>query len=287
MNRPWVVMRSRNDFPVITETLEMLKAQKEPHRLLVLDNNSTDGTREAAAAQADMLVDVPEGSYVPGRVLNLAMSLTDGERVAFLNSDCTPADSDWLGPLLSGFDGDGTVAAVFGRQLPRPDCLPLFAADTEATFGDGSRQRHWRHCFSMASSAISRSAWVERPFNELIQYSEDIEWTWNMRERGHIIRYVPESRVFHSHNYTIAQWHRRQRGEGRAEARIFTWSAWDRSLPRYSLLPFARQVLADVRHCARIGRPLEALRAPLLRGAGMLGRRRGFLEGLREGEPGQ
>lgn len=283
MSRPWVVMRSRNDMPLVAETLAALKAQDTPHRLLVFDNHSTDGTREAVAAQADLLVDVPEGGYVPGRVLNQAMSLTDGSPVVFLNSDCTPADSRWLAPLLSCFDGAaGRVAAAFGRQMPRPDCMPVFAKDTEDTFGDGSRQHLWRHCFSMASSAVSRDAWQRRPFSETIQYSEDIEWTWNMRQLGLEIPYAPESRVFHSHNYTSAQWYRRQYGEGRAEASIFTWSPWERSLLRYSLLPLARQTLSDVRHCARMGRPLDALGAPFLRAAGALGRRRGLIEGLRE-----
>lgn len=59
--------------------------------------------------------------------------------VAFLNSDCTPLDEHWLEYLLASFS-EG-VAAVFGRQVPRPDCKPLFAKDTEDTFGDGERQK--------------------------------------------------------------------------------------------------------------------------------------------------
>lgn len=282
--KPWVIMRARNDMPLVADTLAMLRRQSMPHRLAVFDNASVDGTREAAAAQADLIIDVPEGAYVPGRVLNQAMEATDGDTVAFLNSDCTPLDANWLARLLSGFDVSDPprVAAVFGRQLPRPDCLPLFARDTENTFGDGRLQRNWKHCFSMASSAIRRSVWRERNFNEAIQYSEDIEWTWAVRQMGFEIRYVAASQVYHSHNYTLKQWYRRQLGEGRADARIFDWPPWERSWPRYSLLPCVRQIMSDLKYCLRAGQAGAACQSPLLRGAQMLGRRRGFAAGWAE-----
>ena len=282
--KPWVVMRARNDMPLVAETLAMLRHQSVPHRLIVFDNASTDGTRETAASQADLIVDVPDGAYVPGRVLNQAMEATDGDYVAFLNSDCTPLDTDWLARLLSGFDRSEMprIAAVFGRQVPRPDCLPLFAHDTESTFGDGRRQRYWKHCFSMASSAIRRSVWFDRQFNEAIQYSEDVEWTWMIRRRGYEIRYMADSQVFHSHNYTLKQWYRRQFGEGRAEAQFFDWPLWERHLLRFSLLPCARQIVSDAKYCLRAGQPGAACYSPLLRGAQMLGRRRGFVTGWAE-----
>lgn len=278
---PWVVMRSRNDIAVVGETLARIRSQDMPHRLIVFDNASTDGTREEAAKHADRIVDVPEGKYIPGQVLNDAMCATDGELVVFVNSDCTPLDNQWLGTLLAGFDSDGVVA-VFGRQVPRPDCRPLFARDTEATFGDGHLQAGWRHCFSMASSAIRRSAWERSGFDEKLKYSEDIDWTWRQRQAGGLIRYVPGSAVYHSHNYTLAQWRRRQYGEGRADAAIFDWTPWDASLLRYSILPFGRQVLGDWKYGLKSGHFGVLWDSPALRMAQMLGRRAGFNDGLRE-----
>ena len=171
---PWVAMRSRNDMPLVERTLAALAGQRLEHRLLVLDNASTDGTRDAVARYADKVIDIAEGAYVPGRVLNLAMRETEGELVAFLNSDCEPEDPDWLGRLLAGMD-DPSTAAAFGRQDPRPGCAPLMAKDTLMTFGDGFRQARWRHCFSMASSCVRRSVWEAMPFSETLRYSEDID----------------------------------------------------------------------------------------------------------------
>ena len=275
-----VVLRSRNDMPLVAETLRMLDRQSRPLALTVLDNASSDGTREEALRHTSQVETIPEGTYVPGRVLNLGLRLTAGEWVVFLNSDCTPVDDEWLARLERGF-ADG-VAAVFGRQAPRPGCWTLHARDTEAIFGDGARQQAWRHCFSMASSAIRRSVWETMPFSETLQYSEDVDWSWRARQQGWEIRYVPDATVLHSHNYTLAQSYRRHRGEGRAEARIFPWTAWEASLLRYTLLPLFRRILSDWAYCLRRGRMDGVFHSPFLRAAQLTGRRVGFRQGLRE-----
>lgn len=275
-----IVLRSRNDMPLVRETLAALARQSRPHELLVFDNASSDGTREEAKKYASRLIDIPEGTYVPGRVLNQGMRESSSDLVVFLNSDCTPQHDDWLDRLLAGFGGPEN-AAVFGRQVPRPDCQALFAKDTEDTYGDGSRQKYWKHCFSMAASAIRRDVWERFPFREDIQYSEDIDWTWRMRQKGFTIGYVPDAVVMHSHNYTPSQWYRRQFGEGRAEARIFEWSRWERFWVRYSLLPLVRQLVSDAKHAIRSGSPSLLIYSPLYRFPQMFGRRAGFLAGLR------
>lgn len=281
MTLPFVVMRARDDMPILADTLGMLARQDVRHRLIVFDNASRDGSREEAARHGATIVDVPDGKYVPGRVLNEGMMRARGEVVVFLNSDCTPTHPEWLRRLLRAFD-DARVAAVFGRQEPRPGLFPLWARDVEETYGDGQRQRRWRHCFSMAASAIRRSVWREMPFDEDLRYSEDIDWTWRTRLRGYSVRYVADARVLHSHDYTPAQLYRRHYGEAQAEARIFAWSSWQRSLLRYALVPYGRQVLADLTYCLRAGRLDAALAAPVLRLVGMVGRWRGLRDGLRE-----
>jgi rhamnosyltransferase len=273
-------MRSHNDMPLIADTLAMLCRQRHPFDLVVFDNASTDGTAEEIRRYTDRIVHVPAGAYVPGRVLNRGMACAESPYVVFLNADCTPQHEDWLERLLAGFADDRT-AAVFGRQMPRPDCHPLYARDTEETFGDGSRQRYWRHCFSMAASAIRKSVWDAMPFDERLQYSEDIDWTWRARRQGYRILYAPDAVALHSHNYTLRQLYRRQYGEGRAEAFIFDWPSWQRSLLRYTILPYGRQVLNDWRYCLKRGAFGAAAYAPLLRLAHMTGRRRGFMDGWR------
>ena len=273
-----IIMRSHNDMPLISETLGMLERQTHPFELVALDNASADGTLDALRQHTEHIVNIPKGQYVPGRVLNTGMAESTGDIVAFLNSDCTPENEQWLENLVRGFDGE-KVAAVFGRQLPRPDCHPLHAKDTDATYGDGRLQERWKHCFSMASSAIRRSVWESMPFNEELQYSEDIEWTWKARQKGYEIRYVCDSVVFHSHNYSVAQFYKRHYGEGKAEAVFFDWSGWERTWFRYSLLPLGRQIASDWKYALGNRNVRLLLQAPVYRVSQMLGRRAGFLDG--------
>lgn len=277
-----VVIRSHNDLSYLKDTLAMVFNQSLAASVHVFDNDSSDGTLDYLASQNVTVHRVPAGTYIPGDVLNRAMQAVDPSQpfVVFLNSDCTPLDEHWLEYLLAGFS-EG-VAAVFGRQVPRPDCKPLFAKDTEDTFGDGERQKAWKHCFSMASSAIRRSVWESMPFRTDISYSEDIDWTWRARQNGWIISYAKDSQVYHSHNYTPYQFYKRHQGEGRAEAHIFIWKAWERSFLRYSLLPFLRQIKSDYVYAIRKGHPSLLVRSPILRFSQLRGRRKGFLQGLKE-----
>jgi rhamnosyltransferase len=275
----WVALRSFNDAWIIRRTLEALKTQSVEHKLLILDNASSDGTAEIGREYADLFVNVPSGSYVPGKVLNQAMELTEGDFVVFLNSDCPPQDAHCLERLIRPFD-DVQVAATFGCQMPHADCYPIFARDTDDTFGDGSRQKYWKHCFSMAISAVRRSDWEARPFREDIQYSEDIEFTWAQVQRGQKVAYAADARVLHSHNYSIAQYAKRQAGEGKAEAAFFEWSRWQTTFWRYTLLPTLRQIAKDWIYCAKRKQWAWLLWAPAYRIRGAIARRRAFLAGL-------
>src|SRR5207249_4174360 len=149
-----------------------------------------------------------------------------------LNADATPQGSNWLRPLLMGLLAPQT-AAVFGRQIPRPDCRAVYAFDYERCFGPQRVSARWDHFFSMASSGIRKDIWARRGFNERMQYSEDDEYTRWCRAQGYRIEYVPASVVMHSHNYTPERAWKRSFGEGRALAAVWdgqgAWN-WFRSV---------------------------------------------------------
>ncbi|MEO1369042.1 MAG: glycosyltransferase family A protein, partial [Acidobacteriota bacterium] len=168
-----VIVRTWNDVAFIERTLEGVRRQTVPAHLVVFDNDSDDGTSEVARRLADDVVRVPRGTYVPGRVLNEAMVRTRGPIAVFLNADCTPEHDTWLAALLRAVE-PAEVAASFSRQLPRPGCRPLEALDIERCYGDGRRHGRARHTFSMAASAVRRSAWASFPFSGELGYSEDV-----------------------------------------------------------------------------------------------------------------
>src|SRR5204863_9754668 len=101
-----------------------------------------------------------------------------------------------------------------GRQVPRDGCAAVYQHDYERCFGPRRESDQWLHFFSMASSAVNRSAWKVLPFREDLRYSEDEEWSFRIKNGGWSILYAEDSVVIHSHNYTLAQARKRTFGEG-------------------------------------------------------------------------
>ena len=218
-----IVIRSHNDIEFISDTLKELLAQDfQDFEIISCDDASTDGTAEIIASFPQVIrLERPEGRYVPGKTLNRAIPQCHGDIIVFNNADAVPCRHDYLSKLLAPMLEDDSVIAVFGNQLPRDDAQALVRKDSERAFGDGKISANWRNFFSLASSAIRRQALLDYPFDEGIQYSEDIEWTWRSRQRGERIVYCPEAFVKHSHNYTIRQLWVRFFNEGRADGRIY------------------------------------------------------------------
>lgn len=274
-----VVVRSRNDASIIERTLDALAQQTLPHELLCVDNASRDGTRELLVERKVRIHDVPEGAYVPGRVLNEAVARTEGDIVVFVNSDAPPLHDDFLAlltaPLVAG-DAD----AVWARQIARPAARASTRLDHARMFGDSPPPASWGPRFSLAASAILRRRLVERRFSECVQYSEDLEWVVDAARRGLVVRYVPEARVEHSHDYTLREAAKRFFEEGRADAAIFVNGG--RPLrPLGATLGYVRDVLRDGIVAARAGELGTALLSPAYRAVQRYGYVLGRLVGPR------
>ena len=222
-----ILVRARNDEALIGRTLEGVFAQKTdiPFEVVVCDDASTDRTKEIAAQFPVRFFTRPEGRYKPGRTLNALVKDARGDLLVFNNSDAVPLDKHWLAELVKPLVSEPDKAIfAFANQLPRQDATALVRKDSERAFGDGKIHSTWRFFFSLASSATWKRLLVETPFDEDIQFSEDVEWTWrnSRRQQNPVsIVYCPTSHVEHSHNYTLSQLAKRFKGEGMADRAIF------------------------------------------------------------------
>lgn len=248
-----IIMRVYNEMPYIKYALRKLEQQSfQDYELIVVDSGSTDGSYQVAeAANPEIIYQIPPGTYVPGRVLNEAISKASGEIIVFNNSDCIPQNNFWLENLIRPFQQDPEVIATFANQIPRPNASPLVKKDYERAFGDGSISSKWKHFFSLASSAVKREAILQYPFNPTIQYSEDIEWSWRMKQMRKKITYVPDSIVEHSHNYTWKGLIKRYTGEGKAEKEIYKDKRDNflRAVAISACVEFVRDSIYLIKHC--------------------------------------
>src|SRR5882672_6123455 len=141
-----IVLRSFNEGWALRETLPALQAQEYKNwELIVIDSGSTDGSTELIRrAHPKHFVEILPHEYNPASVMNHGMQLARSAFGIFLNADATPQGTDWLRPLLEALL-DPQVAAVFGRQIPRPACQAVFAHDYERCFGPNRRSTRWEH----------------------------------------------------------------------------------------------------------------------------------------------
>lgn len=282
MSDPFVsiILRSFNEAWALRDTLPALKAQDFKNwELIVIDSGSTDGSQDLIrSAHPVHFLQIQPHEYNPSRVMNHGMSLARSGFGIFLNADATPQGSNWLRPLALGLQ-DARTAAVFGRQIPRPDCRAVYACDYNRCFGSDRESKQWDHFFSMVSSGIRKDIWQQRGFLEKLQYAEDDEYTRWAKQLGYKVAYCPESVVMHSHNYTPAQAYKRSFGDAKALAASWPGRLEDFSFIRTRLLGWASDIRHDLRFCVRERRFSELPHAAWIRWE----QRRGKLNGFREG----
>jgi rhamnosyltransferase len=275
-----IVMRSFNEAWALRDTLAALRNQNGPAwELIVIDSGSTDGSVEIINEfKPAHFIQITSREYVPGRVMNHGMRLARAEKVLFLNADATPANEHWMEPLAHALETP-KVAAVFGRQIPRPDCRAVFACDYDRCFGPKRESMNWDHFFSMVSSGLRKDVWKRRGFLENLQYAEDDEYTRWARAAGYQVVYCPDSVVVHSHNYTPQQAYKRAFGDARALAASWPGRERDFNFAKTVALGWASDFRHDVKYCFEHGLHRELPHAAFVRWNQRLGRLHGFRDG--------
>src|SRR5206468_9123371 len=131
-----IIVRSFNEAWALRETLPALRAQEYRNwELIVVDSGSTDGSVDLIrAANPTHFIQIQPHEYNPSRVMNHGMELARARYGIFLNADATPQGTNWLRPLVTTLF-DPQTAAVFGRQVPRPNCQAVYRCDYERCFG--------------------------------------------------------------------------------------------------------------------------------------------------------
>lgn len=215
-----VVVITHRGRDLLPACLDSLTAQSVPHRLLVIDNASTDGTAELLAAR-----------LAPGQVVRLdcntgfaggaaeALARVRTRFVALLNDDAQAAP-EWLESLLqqavSANPLDRRVAAWTSVMVhsDKPDVVQNAGAglldngygiDLLAGSPVGAAAVDTEVFGFCGGAALLRTAAVRAVGGfpaEFFLYYEDLDTSWRLRAAGWQIRRVSASRVSHAHSAT-------------------------------------------------------------------------------------
>ena len=219
--RAAVIIRCKDESAFIGKTLEGVFSQKtDAHiEVIVIDSGSTDGTLGIARRFPCRVVEIPPESFGYGYTMNMGARLTDADALIYLSAHCPPVDELWLDGLLAPLS-DATVAGCFGRQMPLPGVNPFEEWRFARAFPAGPVHPQ-EHMFSSASASVRRTVWERLPFDESLPFSEDREWAKRSAGRGMKVVYVPESRVYHVHRFSMQGVRERAYAAGWAKKKIY------------------------------------------------------------------
>ncbi|WP_183973038.1 glycosyltransferase family 2 protein [Tunturiibacter gelidoferens] len=188
-------------------------------RVLILDSSSTDETANLATAAGFRVQVIARSEFNHGGTRQLAVELLpDAEILVFLTQDVELAEADDINRLLEALI-DPTVAAAFGRQLPRRGATPSEAHARLYNYPAQSDMRTLasREKLGFKTIFISNSFAAYRRvalmavggFPRDVIFGEDTITAARMLLAGWKIAYVAEAMVYHSHSYTWEQEFRR------------------------------------------------------------------------------
>lgn len=220
--RATIAILTLNAERYLSEVLDACTDQRVPFdfEILVVDSGSADATHAILARYPGVrTVRIPNRDFGHGRTRNLAAGLATGEIVVFVTQDATPAHRDWLAGLVTPFDADPRIAAVYGRQVPRPDCCPTVRRDVLRAFRRIGPARgvvvETEGCrFSNVNSAVRRDVLERVPFRD-VDYAEDRAFADDAHRRGLATAYSADAAVLHSHDLPLGSYFRRMYDEAR------------------------------------------------------------------------
>jgi GT2 family glycosyltransferase len=194
-----VVVPSRGRAGYLEVTLDSLESQ-DPHELLVVDDGSSDGTKELLGRRGTRSLRLD-----PARGLNAArnagVEATSGELVAFVDDD-VEVPSGWLGALAEGAERHpeaeafgGPIRARFEGPAPRGcgrEDPPLTTLDLGPE--DRPCEIVWGANMMVRRSAFER---VGRFDEEIEGGGDEEEWLERLRAAGGSVFYLAAAGLDH------------------------------------------------------------------------------------------
>lgn len=200
-----VVVPVYNGAKTVAQTLECLLRQRlKPDEIIVVDDGSTDDTREALSKFDGQILLLTQPNSGPASARNRGVKAAKGRFVAFTDSDCLP-DVDWLFNLSRGFDDDrvagvgGVVrSAIRGLTGEYVDAVRLLDPQPDE---DGAIPY-----LITANACFHREALIEAGlFNERFRKpgGEEPDLCFRIRRLGYEFRFVEQALVHHHHRQTV------------------------------------------------------------------------------------
>ncbi len=212
-----VILVNYNDLHHLKDCLSSLDdgAEDIPFEVIVVDNQSTDGTARwirEHAPRVRLIVNAENLGFA--RANNQGIRESRGEYILFLNTD-TILERQAIPLLLEEMKSDQTVGAIGPALLCGENKFQVSFGKMVSFFQEVIQKtmlnpyhrlrlkRHAKKCrvgWLSAACLLTRRDILEEVglFDEtFFLYFEDIDICVRIREKGHVLEYFPQARVFH------------------------------------------------------------------------------------------
>ena len=172
-----IIIRNHNEARYLKTVLTAISKQDTPHEIILVDNNSTDGSRELALQYNAKIISIDDFTY--GRALNLGFSIASGEICVILSAHSLPLGVSFLSECSKPF-ADERVAAVrcvyAGKSADALRWLAPEMLDDSSDFISKG--------ILASGCAVRRSVWQKIKFDENLSAAEDKIWTRDVLNLG-------------------------------------------------------------------------------------------------------
>jgi len=172
---------------------------------------------------------IQRNEFHHGGTRNMGGELSHGEYLVYLAGDAFPNSIHWLDSLIDPLERDRELCAVYGKQIPKPECDPINAFRLSWNYQDIAvykRQSsieqlgHRTYFFSTVNCSIRRKSWNSIKFREDIPIFEDTAFAKELIASGNSILYEPSACVIHSHNLGIVDLFLRYKSMGYVQTKL-------------------------------------------------------------------
>jgi mycofactocin glycosyltransferase len=203
------------------ESLQRLDYPRDRYEVIVVDDASTDNTREVVSEFPATLIAVGKNRQAPF-CRNLAAQRAKGSILAFIDSDCL-ADPLWLRELVTYFK-DPTTGAVGGMvdaHFKESGLDRYEEVKSSLIMGPRARRSQEKENWLYVPSCnllVRRELFMDlHGFEEDMFVGEDVDLCWRIQDAGFHVEYRPEGKVYHKHRNRLGAFCSRRFDYGTSE----------------------------------------------------------------------
>lgn len=202
-----VVIRSCNEIEDLNKLMTAIADQDYDGlvEIVVVDNESTDGTAKLAKKLGAKVINIPKDEFTFPKSMNLGVLNASHEVVVLTVAHALPVSKNWLSSAAKYFE-DENVAGVFAHCLPakKKTLAEILFYYPNYLFDLVSSPKLIKKVsmgvMGATNCVIRKSLWEKEHFDETFELGgEDGKWTAWVLNQGYKIVMDVKFTVYHSH----------------------------------------------------------------------------------------